>query len=672
MKKESGQKKTRTVGIRVKLIAVIIPIVLVIIITFFGLSRKMITGLAEQNLAANAKVCAGNIYAWTDRIFAELQVYKDTIEEGGFADDEAILAFMQTSVEKNDAYPVGLYMGDDQGVYLDASGWVPGDDWILTERDWYLDGKENEEIAFGEPYYDSQTGDICVSAAVRMSNTDAVRVLAVDVYLNYLSEVVSNIDEDGGSSSFLVTKESQTIIAHQDADMIARTLSDPGLDGLYAAIGNAIGSGEEIKDDILLISGEDGQYFVCMNEIKGTDWILVSCMSKSEVLAGLHRLEMIMLIIAAVAATALIFATSHLMNRVVKPVKRVTDVIQKVAEGDFSQNIEVKGNDEIAVMSGHTQEFLMQMRTTISDIIRIAQWLEHQAVENERVSGSLIDSSQSQSEAMETLGQIVRELSEAAEGVSRQMEELSEVIRETDAEGRRAGTMMRQTVDISGSGREAAERVSESMQCIEERISSLAEQIMQTDAAVEQIGSMVEMIVSVAEETNLLSLNASIEAARAGDAGKGFAVVAEQIGKLAVNSSEAADDISRLTSEIKDAMQRAIQKTKESVAEVKASAELVGANRETFDMVYEKVNETDQVVERMVQLVGRTEEVADSMHKIADNQMKETDQIIQSSQELESHTRTVTQDSNSVAQNAKELERESKKLMDRMKTFKIK
>ena len=94
MKKESGQKKTRTVGIRVKLIAVIIPIVLVIIITFFGLSRKMITGLAEQNLAANAKVCAGNIYAWTDRIFGELQVYKDTIEEGGFADDEAILAFM--------------------------------------------------------------------------------------------------------------------------------------------------------------------------------------------------------------------------------------------------------------------------------------------------------------------------------------------------------------------------------------------------------------------------------------------------------------------------------------------------------------------------------------------------------------------------------------------------
>ena len=661
------QKKIRTFGIRTKLIVVVIPIVLVIIITFFGLSRNMITSISEQNLAANAKVCAGDIYAWTDRIFGELQVYKETIEEGGFADDEEVLAFMQTSVEKRDAYPVGLYMGDDQGVYLDASGWVPGDDWILTERDWYLEGTENEEIAFGEPYYDSQTGDICVSATVRMGNTDAVRVLAVDIYLNYLSEVVSNIDESGGIRSFLVTKESQTIIAHPNTDMIACTLSDSGLDELYTAIGKAIGNQQIDADGFFSVQ----DYFVCLNEIDGTDWILVSYMSKSEVLAGLHQLEMVMIVIAAVAAAVLIFATFHLMNGVVKPVGRITDVIQNVAKGDFSQTVEVKGKDEIAVMGAHMQEFLMQMCATISDIIGIAQWLERQSVENDHVSGSLINSSRSQSEAMEALGQIVKELSEAAEGVSGQMEMLSGVIREADAEGRRAGSMMRQMVDISANGREAAERVNESMHHIEESISSLAEQMMKTDTAMEQIGSMVEMIVNVAEETNLLSLNASIEAARAGDAGKGFAVVAEQIGKLAVNSGEAADDISRLTSEIKEAMQRAIAKTKESVVEVKTSAELVGANRETFDMVYEKVGETDQAVERMVQLVGRTEEVAGNMHKIADYQVQETDRIIQSAQELEGYTRTVTQDSNIVAQNAKELERESKKLMERMREFRI-
>ncbi|MCM1212887.1 MAG: cache domain-containing protein, partial [Blautia sp.] len=268
MENKSVQKKVGTFGIRTKLIVVIIPIVLVIIVTFFGLSRKMITSISEQNLAANAKVCAGDIYAWTNRIFGELQIYKDTIETGGFADDEAVLAYMQTSYEKSDAYPVGLYMGDDKGVYLDASGWVPGDDWILTQRDWYLDGKENEEIAFGEPYYDSQTGDICVSAAVRMGNTDAVRVLATDVYLNYLSDVVSNIGGSGGISSFLMTKESRTIIAHPNTDMIASTLYDSGLDELYTAIGKAIGNQEIDADDFFSVQ----DYFVCLNEIDGTDW----------------------------------------------------------------------------------------------------------------------------------------------------------------------------------------------------------------------------------------------------------------------------------------------------------------------------------------------------------------------------------------------------------------
>ena len=70
---------------------------------------------------------------------------------------------------------------------LDASGWVPDADWVLTQRDWYLEGCEHQELAFGEPYYDSQTGQVCVSASVRMDYDRAVRVMAVDVYLDRIN-----------------------------------------------------------------------------------------------------------------------------------------------------------------------------------------------------------------------------------------------------------------------------------------------------------------------------------------------------------------------------------------------------------------------------------------------------------------------------------------------------
>lgn len=287
------------------------------------------------------------------------------------------------------------------------------------------------------------------------------------------------------------------------------------------------------------------------------------------------------------------------------------------------------------------------------------------------MSGSLMDSSKNQTAAMETLSGLADELSGAADHVSEQMGQLAKVIEEADAQGKHAGKMMRRTVEISETGRRAADQVSGGMKHIEESISSLSEQIMQTDETMEQIGSMVEMIVNVAEETNLLSLNASIEAARAGDAGKGFAIVAGQIGKLAANSSSAADDISRLTGEIKEAMHQAVVKMEDSVSEVKASAELVAENRATFGEVFETVGEADKAVGQMVELVSRTETVAAEMKKVAEKQVREAGLITESAHELDSYTRSVNDDSGTVAKNAKELEQESRKLMEQVSGFQI-
>ena len=658
----------RSLGIRAKLIAVIIPIVIIIIVSFFALSRNVIVEKAEAELIARSEGYAKDIYAWSNQILTELTLYRDSIESGEFADDDEILEYMKISVDRNSAYPVGLYMGDDSGIYLDASGWVPEDDWVLTERDWYLEGKAHETFAFGEPYYDSLTGDMCVSATVRMSNQDVVRVLAVDVYLDYACDLVSQIAAKGSGRSFLVTKSSQTVIAHPDESMMAVTLDAPGLDKLYADVGRALSEG---KRGLVSLKGNRGTYFVCIDEISGTDWLLVSYVSRSDVLADLERLEFIMILIAVGAAAVLSLLTLHLMDGVVKPVTKVTDVIQKVADGDLSQNIEVKGNDEISQMGAHMQNFLVQMRKTMSGIAETAQWLERQSESNDHVSGSLMESSRNQSEAMEALNHMVDELSAAADEVSQQMTGLSGVINEAGERSREASEMMRQTVAASEEGQMAAEQVSGSMQTIEESITSLSELISVTDHAVEKISDMVGMIVDVADETNLLSLNASIEAARAGEAGRGFAVVAEQIGKLAISSAAAADNISKLTGEIRQTMHSVVSSMQDSVSEVKTSAELVGQTRATFGTVYEKVGEADRIVNRMTKLIGDVESVAERMQRIAANQVSSAGKIVNSAHELDEYTRTVNDDSDTVAQSAKELERESKNLMERIRNFRM-
>lgn len=666
-KQKAAGGMAKSMGIRVKLIAVIIPIVLAIIAAFFALSRSVVIQTSEERLAAQSAEYAEKVCAWSGRILTELNLCKDTIESGCFANDEEILHYIELSDGRNDAYPNAVYIGDDKGIYLDGSGWVPGDDWVLVERDWYVEGKDHSELAFGEPYYDSMTGDMCVSATAKLNNTDRVRVMSADVYLNYLCDLMVKIAETDHTHAFLVTKGSQTVIAHPDQGMMAVVLGDSG-DSLYVNAAKALAQG---KTGVLTLKGSGGDYFVCMDEIPETDWILVTYVSRSSVLARLQRMELIMLLIAVVAAVVLIFASLRLMNGIVRPVARVTDVIQKVAEGDLSQNIEVKGNDEIARMGAHIQEFLVHMRGTMSGISETAHWLEQQSERNDHVSGSLMESSRNQSEAMAALNRMVEELSAEVGEVSREMSGLVDVIGEAGEQSRMASEMMKQTVDASGEGQAAAEQVSSSMKTIEDSITSLSGLITETENAVEQISNMVGMIVDVADETNLLSLNASIEAARAGEAGRGFAVVAEQIGKLAVSSGEAADDISRLTGEIRQTMERVVARMQDSVSEVKVSAELVGQTRTTFGTVYDKVGEADRIVHRMTELIGDVETVSERMRRIAENQVSSAGQIMDSAHELGEYTRSVNDDSDTVAQSAKELERESKNLLSRVSTFRM-
>lgn len=660
--------KKKGTGIRVKLIGIIIPIVLVIIVSFFALARNMVLKSSEDNLKVESRMYAEQINSWTNQIFSELNVYKSAIESGVFADDDEILEYMVTSCDKNEAYPVGLYMGDDSGIYLDGSGWVPGDDWVLVEREWYIDGKDNETFAFGEPYYDSMTGQMCVSASVKVDYTRATRVLATDVYLDYVVGLVSDMVNESDLQVFLVTKDSQMIIAHPDTGMLAKTLDTDGIDSLYGNIGNEL-SGE--TDEIITVDSDNDEYMVCINAIKDTDWYLVTYVTEEKVLADLYQMQMIMVIIAIVAAVVLILAVLRIMNNVVKPVKRVTDVIGNIAKGDFTQDIAIKGTGEIATMSSNMQEFILQMRRTISEISDTANWLNKQSVDNENVSESLKASSENQYRAMEVLGEMVEKLSAAAGDVSQQMERLAELIHATRTDGEAADELMRESVGMSRNGKTDMENIHEGMTNINMSITTLSQQIAKVGEATAQIENMVNMIINIASETNLLSLNASIEAARAGEAGRGFTIVAEQIGKLAADSSVAADDISKLTAMIKETVQQAVIRMDESVDEVQKNVVTVAAACETFDMLYEKIDVTSQRVEKMISAIEEVDVVAGNMEQITAEQVHATEQISESAKDLEHHTRNVASDSNVVAKGAQELKDESVELMKHMSVFVI-
>lgn len=239
-------------------------------------------------------------------MLSEATIYKDMIEKLGL-ENEATYKLMSASTNVHEAYPYGLYMGDDLGNYFDSSGWIPDDDFVVTERDWYQEGLSHDQFAFGTPYVDAMTGGTCVSISSRLKTGPAVTVLSADVYLDYASRLAEESASDKIEHAFFVTKNSRLIIADSDASMIGTTLSAEHESLLYQNISRLLDEEKTGQSDIL---GNESVYFVDINVIPNTDWYFITCMNRNEVLKGLWRIEFPMLLTAVIASVLLFCLTS--------------------------------------------------------------------------------------------------------------------------------------------------------------------------------------------------------------------------------------------------------------------------------------------------------------------------------------------------------------------------
>lgn len=298
--------KHRYIWANIKLVCTIVPIVLVMIIIYFMLVRQEILHLSKEKLVLESDYYAEELMAWANSVLNEAAIYKDMIEKLGLENEETY-ELMYTSADKHDAYPFGLYMGDDQGNYFDASGWKPGEDFVVTERDWYQEGLQHDQFTFGEPYVDAMTGGTCVSISSRLKTGPAVTVLAADVYLDYASRLAEAITTEKIEHAFFVTADSRLILADSDASMIGLTLSAEHESRLYQNVHRLLEAGKVGQYDIL---GDESVYFVNITTIPDTDWYFVTCMNRNEVLKDLWRIEFPMLLVAVIASVLLFFLTS--------------------------------------------------------------------------------------------------------------------------------------------------------------------------------------------------------------------------------------------------------------------------------------------------------------------------------------------------------------------------
>ena len=660
--KEQETRKRAITSIKTKILAavgaLVSILVLILIIISYTISKNIIKNESMQLLELSTKNQASQIESWLSENLNVFNTFKHDIETMNYTDAQ-LQTLLDSYMGTSSSYPDGFYIADTTGKVIQADG-VGYKKTAGASSTWYNEALTRVNMAFGD-VYTNEAGTEVISAGAILRGTGKTRLLVADVPIAHVQVIVNSFISMDDAQAILVDRENMSVLSKSD-DTVSGSLDDTS--GFLGTIGSRISEGS--LESMTL----DGN-IVDFREISGTNWVLVSYVPETTIFADLVSLRTTMVVVGVIVLVVLLVLMERMVHYMIKPIRSLTQSIVTMASGDFTVDIKTKGNDEITLMGQSMKEFAASMRGMINDIMHASETLQGQAESSSSVSGGLYQASVKQSQTIDELNSTVDQLSASVEEIAESATSLALVVADTQDSSVKAEDKMNETVSVAESGKSDMQKVGDAMNSIEQSITGLQESIDKVGTASLEINKIVGMIGEIADETNLLALNASIEAARAGDAGRGFAVVAGEIGSLAENSNQSVQKIQKLINEVTALVEETVQKAKSSVEEIDASSELVHNAVTTFDTIYDNIVDANSVVNGMAASMTKVADVSTNVASITEEQAASAELISRNAGNIATESQNITKSSEQVADTAKELAQTSEKLMTQINSFRV-
>lgn len=412
---------------------------------------------------------------------------------------------------------------------------------------------------------------------LKSSTNKPVGYIIIDVKRNFLQSILDNAKISEQSVQGLVLERGEQIVSGSDEIKFADT----------AFYEKALSHDAEQGGEYVAYGGKE---ILFTYRKLGNNMMVCATLPKEEIMAGAQRILQYSIISVVVCALVAILFGIILSGSISKALNNANRALKKTADGDLTAQIVTKRKDEFRVLSVNITEMINSMKGLIKKMTNVSSYVSGSAEAVRGNSQLLLEVMNQMNAAVQDINSGIVQQAEDTEQCASQMEDLSSKIEEVHRRTTRVNELTEETKDAVNEGmiivRNLGEKVENSTEITREIIAEIDELSKESSA----ISSIIETINEIAEETNLLSLNASIEAARVGEAGKGFAVVSSEIRKLADQSGKAGMQIADIISHIQERMSTTIETAQRA-------GDIVGTQSEALENtihVFNNINEQIQ------------------------------------------------------------------------------